>query len=633
MWKCQYVTRSDARTVVGASGVQGRDDSPGGEPTGAKPRGQAPIVLGRYRLQRQLGAGAFGTVWMARDERLERDVAVKMVPRERIVGGRFEREARAAARLAHPGIVTLYEAGTDSDGAYLVSELVRGSTLVELLDAGRLSDREIIGIGIALCDALSHAHAENVVHRDVKPSNVLVPDSPSNPASVAKLTDFGVARIVGGDTLTRPGDVVGTAAYMAPEQAEGRDAGAPADLYALALVLYEGLTGVNPVRTGTAAQRARRLGAHLPPLRRQRRDLPRELGQAIDRSLRPRARERGTVEELRRALATVIDRTSDSAGVVAPIWRPTRAETVEPWSELDTPARPAAESDGLTNDPSPAAEPELVDARTARWPERGLAALATAGLVAWLVARLIPSSPVAPFAVALLAATLVAALPRVGWFVVVSGAATWLSIEGRTGAGVVVVLGGLLPPLLGPRRGTAWALPAGALALGAAGLAGAWPALAARRRGVWARAALGAAGWTWTLLGTALSGVDLYLQAAPGSPPSSEWTRSAGDTVRRVLEPLISSGALAPAVVWAGAAVILPWIVRGRSLAVDFVLASAWASGLVAATYAALRVAHGSLARAPLPDAVLGGVAAFAIAIAPSVVRTCRMSRASAGVP
>src|SRR6202035_4104699 len=105
---------------------------------------------------------------------------------------------------------------------------------------------------------------------------------------VAKLTDFGVARIVGGDTLTRTGDVVGTAAYMAPEQAEGREVGAAADLYALALVLYEALTGVNPVRTGTAAQRARRLGAHMPPLRRQRHDLPRELGQAIDQALRPR---------------------------------------------------------------------------------------------------------------------------------------------------------------------------------------------------------------------------------------------------------------------------------------------------------------------------------------------------------
>ena len=116
-------------------------------------------MLDRYRLHRRLGAGAFGTVWLARDERLDREVAVKIVPRERIVGGRFEREARAAARLSHPGIVTLYEAAADDDGAYLVSELVRGATLDELLATGRLSDRDIVAIGIALCDALAHAHA------------------------------------------------------------------------------------------------------------------------------------------------------------------------------------------------------------------------------------------------------------------------------------------------------------------------------------------------------------------------------------------------------------------------------------------------------------------------------------------
>src|SRR5689334_838653 len=203
----------------------------------------APVVLDRYRLQRRLGAGAFGTVWMARDERLERDVAVKILPRERTSPpGRFEREARAAARLAHPGIVTLYEAAVDDEGAYLVSELVHGTTLDALLEAGRLSDRDVVRIGIALCDALAHAHTHGVIHRDVKPSNVLVPDRPTTPAGLARLTDFGVARVIGGDTLTRTGDVIGTEAYMAPEQAQGLPAGAPADLFSLALVLYEALS-------------------------------------------------------------------------------------------------------------------------------------------------------------------------------------------------------------------------------------------------------------------------------------------------------------------------------------------------------------------------------------------------------
>ena len=152
--------------------------------------------------------------------------------------------------------MTLYEAAVDDDGAYLVSELIRGHTLDQLLAEGRLSDRDIVAIGIALCDALAHAHDQGVVHRDVKPSNVLIPSRPATAAQIAKLTDFGVARVLGGDTLTMTGDVIGTLAYMPPEQAEGLEVGPPADLYSLALVLYEALTGVNPVLL-TAGRRAR----------------------------------------------------------------------------------------------------------------------------------------------------------------------------------------------------------------------------------------------------------------------------------------------------------------------------------------------------------------------------------------
>ena len=206
-----------------------------------------------------------------------------------------------------------------------MSELVTGTTLDQLLAAGRLSDRDIVEIGIALCDALAHAHAQGVVHRDVKPSNVLVPERPATPAGSAKLTDFGVARVLGTEALTRTGDVIGTAAYMAPEQAEGLPADASADLYALALVLYEALTGTNPLRTSTAARRARRLGTHLPPLRRQRRELPRELGQGIDHALRPRPRERGRLEEFRASLSAALGEVSDDPGVVGSRW-PVRGE-------------------------------------------------------------------------------------------------------------------------------------------------------------------------------------------------------------------------------------------------------------------------------------------------------------------
>ena len=230
-------------------------------------------------------------MWHAHDEQLDRAVALKRIPlpweedRERAT-----RESRATARLSHPAIVALYEATSDDDAFYLVSELVLGETLAQMIAEDRLCDEEVLEIGLSLVQALEHAHARGVIHRDVKPQNVLVPNAaveqtPSRGASpaVAKLADFGGARLAGDEALTRTGDVFGTLAYMAPEQSEGHEAGPPADLYSLALVLYEALTGVNPVRGRTPAATARRIGAPIEPLQRRRRDLPRGAHCALDR--------------------------------------------------------------------------------------------------------------------------------------------------------------------------------------------------------------------------------------------------------------------------------------------------------------------------------------------------------------
>src|SRR4051794_5125599 len=233
---------------------RGRDDLTAALPreTPAHWRDEGPprqLVLDRYRLERRIGAGGFGVVWLAFDEKLEREVAVKVVPREGDdppENSRAEREARVAARLNHPGIVALYELGADDDAVYLVSELVPGRTLAELTRAGAVSDRDVARIGAALCDALAHAHQRKVIHRDVKPQNVLVVDEPAAGAGFAKLADFGVAHLSSGDPLTRTGDVVGTLAYMAPEQAEGERVTSAADVYSLALTLYEAWTGTNP---------------------------------------------------------------------------------------------------------------------------------------------------------------------------------------------------------------------------------------------------------------------------------------------------------------------------------------------------------------------------------------------------
>ena len=614
------------------------------EPRG---RGAPPtpsLILGRYGLQRRLGTGAFGTVWQARDQRLDREVAIKIVPRERIVGGRFEREARAAARLTHPGIVTLYEAAVDDHGAYLVSELVRGHTMAQLLDWGRLSDQDVVAIGIALCDALRHAHAEGIVHRDVKPSNVLIPERPASPAQLAKLTDFGVARVLGGDSLTRTGDIVGTAAYMAPEQAEGRPAGPTADLYALALVLYEGLTGINPVRTGTAAYRARRLGAHLPPLRRQRRDLPRELGQAIDLALRPKPRERGSVEELREALMRSLGRLADRPGVVAGPWRARSDRAARRATASEEAARSAREDaarvgtaseDGARSARQDGARSATADERrrsaaitdldtqedrqltrpTYPWPARAAAGLATTTATAWLAAHVLAPSAAAPAIAAMFAGGLAIVFPRAGW-VAMTGALTIAAAwQHRLGGALAILLAGLVPVVLLPFDGALWGVPVGAPGLGSIGLAGAWPAVAARARGAWRRAALAATGWLWLVLASSLAGRALYLSHK--TPAPAAWTRSLGLTIHDVLLPLFSAGAFAPALVWAVAAVVLPWLVRGRSLAADVVLVVVWAAVVVSATQTVLRALHYP---GHVRTAVLGAAAGALIALGPSIV-------------
>jgi eukaryotic-like serine/threonine-protein kinase len=625
----RLMSLSQARTARMARGAP--------PPTHGTP--QAPLVLERYRLHRRLGAGAFGTVWMARDERLDRDVAVKILARERIVGGRFEREARAAARLAHPGIVTLYEAAVDDEGAYLVSELVVGATLDTLLLAGRLSDRDVVAIGIALCDALVHAHAQGVVHRDVKPSNVLVPDAPASAPQLAKLTDFGVARVIGGDTLTITGDVLGTLAYMAPEQAEGLEVGAPADLYSLALVIYEALTGVNPVRTGTAARGARRLGAHLPPLRRQRRDLPRELGQGIDHALRPRPRERGTIADLRRALETVHDHVGDEPGVVTGLL--TISDTRGPAGPESEPALPGSPSTPDQPRPAPqwrppvsaepSAEAEPAELRKDVWPARGLAAAGAAALTAWLLANLLVPAPLPPAAAAMIAGSATLLLPRLGWVVLTVGLCAAAAAQGHSGAALVILIAALLPIVLLPAKPTAWSLAAGAPALGLVGLAGAWPALAARAATSWRRAALGAIGWVWLLLAGSISGKTLYLPHIPGAPPAGVWIGSLDQTVHHLLAAFISTGVLAPAAVWALAAVALPWLVGGRSAALDVIRVVVWAALVASATSVAVIAVHGSDRVGAAPSATLGAVVAAAVALAPLALAAWQEALHSAG--
>jgi hypothetical protein len=268
-------------------------------------------VLGRFTLLERLGAGGFGTVYRAWDERLQRHVAVKVIEARGEAGRRVMREAQAAARLNHRGIVTLYELGEDGRHAYLVSELAHGETLDELAREGRISDRAVARIGGELCAALDHAHAHGVVHRDIKPQNVVVrpADEPLPPGSArAKLMDFGIAQLHDAPRLTRTGEVVGTIAYTAPEQAEGDAATPAADVYSLALTLYECWSGENPVAGGTPAATARAIGQPVPPLLELRPELPAELCSTLDACLVPEPRERPAVAELGAELEAAVGR-------------------------------------------------------------------------------------------------------------------------------------------------------------------------------------------------------------------------------------------------------------------------------------------------------------------------------------
>jgi serine/threonine-protein kinase len=196
------------------------------------------LSAGRYRIERELGRGGMATVYLAQDEELERPVAVKVLARHLAddddFRARFQREARLAGRLSHPNVVGVYDAGD----TYIVMEYVPGTSLAE---AGRLPPARVVSLGVQACAGLQHAHDAGFVHRDVKPANLLVRDD-----GVLKIADFGIARAAESTRHTQIGTLLGTAAYLAPEQISGDDATAASDVYSLGAVLYELLTGRPP---------------------------------------------------------------------------------------------------------------------------------------------------------------------------------------------------------------------------------------------------------------------------------------------------------------------------------------------------------------------------------------------------
>jgi len=225
------------------------------------------VVAGRYRIESRLGSGGMSTVHLAFDERLERYVAVKLLA-EHLASdpafvSRFQREALAAARLIHPNIVQVFDSGLDDvrDQHYIVMEYIDGQSCAEILrERGWLPVEEALPIILGACAGLDYAHRKGVVHRDVKPGNLLVAAD-----HVVKLADFGIAKATEQSSITQIGSVLGTAAYLAPEQGRGEEAGPPADIYALGVVAYQLISGRLPFEGSSLTELAIKQQREPPP--------------------------------------------------------------------------------------------------------------------------------------------------------------------------------------------------------------------------------------------------------------------------------------------------------------------------------------------------------------------------------
>jgi serine/threonine-protein kinase len=246
------------------------------------------LVGGRYRLIAPLGEGGMATLWRAVDEQLDREVAVKLLrpqyTRDAGFAARFKQEARSAGSLSHPNIVSVYDYGTDADddAQYIVMQLVEGQDLATLLhERGNLSVDDAVRVAIGVASALEAAHRRGIVHRDVKPGNILITDD-----GEVKVTDFGIARAVSEASMTVTGTTLGSVHYFSPEQARGDEVTGASDVYALGIVLYEMLTGRRPFEADSAAGVAlKRLNEEPVPTTTYRPDLPAGLVAIVMRAM------------------------------------------------------------------------------------------------------------------------------------------------------------------------------------------------------------------------------------------------------------------------------------------------------------------------------------------------------------
>ncbi len=520
---------------------------------------QSELVLGRYRPLRPLGSGGSGSVWLARDEQNGLDIALKIVPREGKAASRAEREAEAAARLRHPSCQRAYGFGRDSQHVYIAYEYVPGRTFREALRSGELDDSAAIEACAQVLEALAHAHARGIVHRDVKPSNVLLAEGKE--VSV-RVLDFGLAQIQQAETLTAQGDVPGTLAYIAPERLAGALTTEAADVWAVGLMLWEALAGRHPFWRSSLLETARAIETGAPRLETVRPDLPKPLLAAINRAL--------DLDPARRPSAAALAGSLRLAGRKRRRTRGGRGQTIA----------------------VPAVVPRLVPA---------VLAATVAGWSAWAL----PFFPTGwPFGLAALAAAASVVNARLGLAFALAVPVLPLGnlALGAAALYVLVAVGLLATMWREPERGLLFSL--GAFLAPIAGL-GLFPlaALAVRspvRRAVQAAAAVLAAGVVAGVRGAPLpfdgaSAPDLGIVAS-GDPFT---------VLTAIWEALLSRPALAvETIVLAAVAVLLP-LARARGL---------WAiAGLGAGFLAAALLLAPGAAAAPLVVAVWATCLAVAV--------------------
>jgi serine/threonine protein kinase len=293
------------------------------------------LIGDRFRLEEKVGSGGMSSVYRAFDPTLERHVAIKLMHRDISNDAdqleRFRREARAVAQLSHPHVVTVIDAGEDDGAPYIVFEYVEGETLKDRIRRlGRLPVAEAVAYAVEIGRALECAHAHMLVHRDVKPQNVLI-----DPDGRAKVTDFGIARSLEAQGLTATGRVLGTTDYVSPEQALGHDVTAQSDIYSLGIVLYEMLTGEAPFKADTqVAVAMKHVREPLPDVQRRRPEISAALAAVVERATAKEVKNRyATVEEmvhdLEEVLAIEAARSGQATGEATTVLRSLSDDTAD----------------------------------------------------------------------------------------------------------------------------------------------------------------------------------------------------------------------------------------------------------------------------------------------------------------